>query len=356
MASRQRGRAARDGIGQSGRPQNKGGIECHHVLLGWCSFALQHPFEDATVGGQIPSDQGFDRSALQPQSLRIQLFPPHPAPFNQPQFTRARQGRLVHASMAMDHHGSGKPEPPEGIRHRIEEIRPGHPQHLGFGGKGIDQGAEKVEHGAHPQPAAQGRQSHQGGMPARGEEKGDACLCEGLDHLVGRCLEMDAEGFEHISRTHAATGAAVAVFGHGGTTGGGGEGHGGGDVEALGAVSTGAAGIHQRHGRPFLGYGTCLAQHRGHGRQFLPIHPLGPQGSEQGAGEYGLDLHRPAIHASVPWPEPYRGRGPAAGAPAGRARREAPSSQGAVQGASNLGKGHGGCPRKKPGCESTRAG
>jgi hypothetical protein len=36
-------------------------------------------------------------------------------------------------------------------------------------------------------------------MPARGEEKGDACLCEGLDHLVGGCLEMDAEGFEHIS-------------------------------------------------------------------------------------------------------------------------------------------------------------
>lgn len=197
----------------------------------------------------------------------------------------------------MDHHGPTQTQAGEGLGHRIEQVGTGHPQHLGLGSQGIDQRTEQVEHGAHPEAAPQWGQAHQGRMPARGKQKRDARPGECRDHLGRRSPEVEAQGFEHIGRAHPATGAAVAVLGHCGATGGGGEGHRCGDVEAVGAITAGAAGVHQGQIGPLAGHGAGLAQHPGHGGQFLTGGPLGPQGRQQGPGQHRIDpLLEPAPH------------------------------------------------------------
>jgi len=83
-------------------------------------------------------------------------------------------------------------------------------------------------------------------MPARRKQKGDAGLLKGSHHLLQRRLKLQAQTFEHISGTHLAAGTAIAVLGHHHTASRRGEGHSRGDVETVGAITTGAAGIHQR--------------------------------------------------------------------------------------------------------------
>ena len=199
--------------------------------------------------------------------------------------------------MAMHHHGSARAEPGEGFGHGLELIGPRHPQHLGLRPQGIHQRTKLVEHGAHPEAAPQRSQTHQGRVPAGGEHKGDPRLPQGGQHPLRRRRQIHPESLEDISRAHPTAGTAVAVLGHGGTTGGGGEGHGGGNVEALDPGAAGAAGIHQRQRGPGGGHGGGFPQHDRHGRQFRTAHPLGPQGGQQGAGEHRFDgPGQPAVH------------------------------------------------------------
>ena len=102
-------------------------------------------------------------------------------------------------------------------------------------------------------------------MPARGEQKGEAGLGQGANHLGLGSLQVDAGGLEHIGRAHPAAGAAVAVFGHMGAAGGRHKGHGRGDVETVRPVAAGAAGVDQGQGRAGRREVTGLPQHLGHG-------------------------------------------------------------------------------------------
>ena len=87
------------------------------------------------------------------------------------------------------------------------------------------------------------------------------------------------------------------MLGDVGAAGGGGERHGGGDVEAVEAGAAGAAGIDQRQLRPRNGQIAVLAQHGRHRRQLLAAEALAAQGGEQGAGDDRIDLLRdPAAH------------------------------------------------------------
>ena len=134
-------------------------------------------------------------------------------------------------------------------------------------------------------------------MPAGRKQKGDTRRLQGSDHLLRRRLEVEAGSLEHISRTHLAAGAAVAVLGHMGTAGRRHEGHSRGDVERVGAITAGAAGIHQRQIRPGPRQRAGLTQHRRHRRQLLPVHTLGAQGGQQRTGVHRLKLlGQPGLH------------------------------------------------------------
>ena len=197
----------------------------------------------------------------------------------------------------MHHHGPPQPKPGQGIGHGIEQVRPGHTEHLGLRPQRIHKRPQQVEHRAHPQAAAQGRQAHQGGMPARSEQKSDAGAGESGHHLLLGGLQLQTQPLQHIRRAHPAAGAAVAVLGNMGTAGGGQEGHGGGDVETVGAIAARAAGVYQGELRAAGGLGAGLAQHPGHRRQLLTIDALGAQGRQHGTGEHRWNLLvQPALH------------------------------------------------------------
>ena len=91
------------------------------------------------------------------------------------------------------------------------------------------------------------------------------------------------------------------MFGHPRPAGGGREGHRRGDVEGVGPVAAGAAGIHQFEAIDKLwkwaGQAAGPPQHGGHGRQFLACGALGAEGGQQGAGEDRIDGPlKPALH------------------------------------------------------------
>lgn len=220
-----------------------------------------------------------------------------PCPLHQPQLIDPRQGGLIQAAMAVHHHRSLQPQPREGIGHRLQQLRFGHPQHLRFRPHGIHQRAEQVEDGAHPQAPTHGGKFHQRRMPARGKQEGDPAAGQGGHNRIEISFEVEADRFEHIGRAHLAAGAAVAVLGHRRATGSRHERHGRGDVEGVGPVAAGAAGVDQLQGRALTGQAGCLPQHPCHRRQFLAAQPLAAQGRQQGTGEFGLQAPRqPALH------------------------------------------------------------
>ena len=137
-------------------------------------------------------------------------------------------------------------------------------------------------------------------MPARCEQERDPRQRQGGDHLFGGGLEIEAERFEHIGGADATTGAAIAVLGDVGSTGGSGESHGGGDVETVNTGATRTAGVDQMQGGPWGRQGAMLPQHQGHGGKLLAIQSLATQGRQQGTGEHRLDLPAdPAPHQLV---------------------------------------------------------
>ena len=123
------------------------------------------------VGGEISTCQIGDRSKLQAQGLRVELVAAHNSRFHQSQRINSSKGGLIKAAMTMHNHGSAQPQPGQSLSHRIEQIRPGHPEHLGLGPQGIYQWAQQIENSPHPQAAAQGGKPHQSRMPTRGEQK-----------------------------------------------------------------------------------------------------------------------------------------------------------------------------------------
>ena len=69
----------------------------------------------------------------------------------------------------MHHHCALLPQSLKGLRHRIKQVGLCHTQDLTIGAQGVHQRAKQIEHGAHTQTAAQGRQIDQGRMPGRCE-------------------------------------------------------------------------------------------------------------------------------------------------------------------------------------------
>ena len=86
----------------------------------------------------------------------------------------------------------------QSARHGVEKFRTRHAKNLGLGLQRIDQRTQQVEHRADPQAASQRRQIHKSWMPGGSEQEGDTGSRQSVDHLVQRCLEVEAEPLEHV--------------------------------------------------------------------------------------------------------------------------------------------------------------
>ncbi len=89
-------------------------------------------------------------------------------------------------------------------------------------------------------------------MEHRREHETQAHLLDTLLNAFRRQINFDPQGFQHIGAAAGAGGGPVAVFGHLQSSACRHEGRGGGDVEAVLAVSTGAAGVNQGAGNRHL--------------------------------------------------------------------------------------------------------
>ena len=129
------------------------------------------------------------------------------------------------------------------------------PDHLALGAGGIGEGTEQVEDGAKAELAPHRAGEAHGGVVRDGKQEADAHFRDAAPHLLRRDFKLHASGFEHVGAAALAGHAAVAVLGDVSAGGGGHEGRGGGDVEALRpTAAAGAAGVHEvRHVHLHLG-------------------------------------------------------------------------------------------------------
>eukprot|EP01137_Pigoraptor_chileana_P020486 Opistho-2@82927 len=137
------------------------------------------------------------------------------------------QRDLVHAVLAIDHHGMLGAQALHHAHLDAHQIGMEHTHQDVLGIGRIGQRAEDVEDGAHAQFAAHRGDVLHRRMVVRREHEADAGLRNALGHLGRAQHDVGAQGFQHIGAAGLAGDAAVAVFGDLGTAGRGDE-HGAG--------------------------------------------------------------------------------------------------------------------------------
>jgi hypothetical protein len=103
-------------------------------------------------------------------------------------------------------------------------------------------------------------------------------------------LDVRAQRFQHVGAAGLGRHAAVAVLGDARAGGGGDEHAGGGDVEGVRAVATGADDVDQVRGGPAQRLGRELAHHRGGAGDLADGFLLHPQPGQDGRGHAGRNL------------------------------------------------------------------
>ena len=152
-------------------------------------------------------------------------------------------GAVGRGGFAVDDKGVTGAELGHGFSDEGDQVRGVDAHDLGGCSGGIGEGAEEVEDGADSEGAADGHDGLHRWMEAGGVEEGKAMRSEGGGGFDGREADGDAERFEDVCGAGLRCDGAVAVFGYGGSGGGGDEGGGGGDVEGAGGVAAGAASV-----------------------------------------------------------------------------------------------------------------
>src|SRR5690606_33715914 len=129
-------------------------------------------------------------------------------------------------------------------------------------------------------------------MVGRGEHKAHADLLGAEDHLFGRQVQVDAGRFQQVGTAAFAGNSPVAVLGDGAAGGGDHKGAGGGDVEQVGAIAAGAAGVHQI-GRVDGDWRNQFAHGGGSAGNLVDALALHAQADQEGAdlGVRGLTGH-----------------------------------------------------------------
>src|SRR5690606_10466605 len=134
---------------------------------------------------------------------------------------------------------------PQHFGHGAAESAVEYTYHLTFDIGGIGHGAEHIENGAQPQLLARAYGKTHGAVMCRCEHKAHAHFFHTASHLLRRAIEFDTRRFKYICTAHRAGYGSVAVFGYAPTSGGHHESTGGRDIEQVGAIASGTAGVHQ---------------------------------------------------------------------------------------------------------------
>ena len=156
--------------------------------------------------------------------------------------------------------------------------------------RGIDQGAEDVEHGAHAERGANRGDRPGGRMVVRRKQESEA---GGLEtgqrgRRIGR--NRQPQGFEHVRAAAAARDRAVAVLDDRHAAGGGQERGAGGDVEASGGITAGADDVEGAQARGQLGPVRQAAHRLREAPHFIGHQALGRERREQRPRHRGRQL------------------------------------------------------------------
>ena len=126
-------------------------------------------------------------------------------------------------------------------------------------------------------------------MEPRREEEAEPNLRDGALHGLGRTIQIDPAGGQHVRGAGLAADGAIAVLGHRHARAGGDQGGRGGDVEARAAVA--ARAHHVRHGAQAHVDGDGVAEEEARGAdEFAAGLALHAQGHEERPQADGLGL------------------------------------------------------------------
>ncbi len=173
-------------------------------------------------------------------------------------------------------------EPFEHVGQRLDELTAEDAHHLvGRPGR-IGQRAEHIEDRAHPELSPRTHGVLHGAVMRRREQKAHPHTHDALRNLLRAQVQTHAGGLEHVGAARATGHRTVAVLGHVGAGGGGNESAGGRDVEGVGPVAAGSAGVDE----VWLGddhLGGEPSHDRGRGRDLLDALALHAQADEKAA-------------------------------------------------------------------------
>src|SRR5690606_32491101 len=155
------------------------------------------------------------------------------------------QRAFIHAVLAVDDQHVTGPQPLQDAHLDADQVGVEDAHELVGGIGGVGQRAQDVEDGPHPQFFAHGSDVLHGTVVGGGEHEADADLFDAFGHLLGRQIDVHAQGLEHVGAAGRGRGAAVAMLGDLHASCCGNEHGGGGNVEGVGSVSTGAAHVEQ---------------------------------------------------------------------------------------------------------------
>ena len=166
-----------------------------------------------------------------------------------------------------------------------------HP-HQGIGRtRRIGQRTKNVEQGTHPHLAPhRGDVLHRAVVGGRIHEA-DARGLDAFGNLRRGEVEIDTQRLDDVGSTRLRRHAAAAVLGDPGPRRSGDENGGGGDVEGVGTIATGADNVEEVFVRRLdLDLGRHLAHHRGRGGYLADGFLLDAQASEDGGGHHRRHL------------------------------------------------------------------
>ena len=193
---------------------------------------------------------------------------------------------LIQSAGAVHDPRAFRAKQPQRPRDELGVLGPRHADELAAGAGRIGQRPEEIEGSPHAElPPRRPGVPHRR-MPRRREEEREAGAGQRLDDAIGRRLERNAERFEHVGRSALARDRAVSVLGDPDARAGDDERRGGRDVEGLGAVAAGAAGVEHLADRRRHRHGP-----RPH-RAREPDHLAGPFALERQRHQQTSDMRR----------------------------------------------------------------
>ena len=184
----------------------------------------------------------------------------------------------------------------QNLGHNRDEILIVDPQYLCVCESRIGQGPKDVEDRANSDLTPRSYDVFHGAVKSRGEEETDSCLLETSAHPGGVDFDVHPQLLENICAAALAGDGAVTVFGHNYTRSCGNESRKGGDIEGMGSVTSGSAGVNDGHisgnGHPL----SLFPHHCCSGAYLIDGLSLHLQGGDK---RTDLSLCSPALHDDI---------------------------------------------------------